>query len=135
MAGLNSLAINLKSEEDGIWETLFEMDFLVARAGNDAWKKRSRKLEKQAYGNKLRNKDFKRDPEIDQDILIDCLSKTAILDWKHVSLDGVDIPYSPEKSYEVLSDRRFRNLTEALLDTSLNGELYLEEAIMDDEKK
>lgn len=133
MKGLNSFAIDVEKEETGIWEDLGGMEFLIAKAGNKAWKDLFKKLEFAKFGKASRNKD--RDPEVELDILIQCLAKTAILDWKNVTLDEKEIKYSKETAYEILSDKRFKLLTEALLDLALNQERFKEEMIAADEKK
>lgn len=133
MNGLNSFAIDVEKEETGIWEELGGMEFLIAKAGNKAWKDLFKKLEAAKFGKASRNKD--RDPEVELDILIQCLAKTAILDWKNVTLDEKEIKYSKEAAYEILSDKRFKLLTEALLDLALNQERFKEEMIAADEKK
>lgn len=133
MAGLNSFAIDVEKEETGIWEELGGMEFLVAKAGNKDWKNLYKKLEAAKFGKSSRNKE--RDPEIELDILIQCLAKTAVLDWKNVTLDGEELKYSKEKAYEILVDKRFKLLTEALLDVALNQERFKEEMILADEKK
>ena len=133
MSGLNSFAIDVDKEETGIWETVGDMEFLIAKAGNKEWKKLYKKLEASTFGKAYRNKE--RDPEKELDILIKCLSHTAILDWKNVTLDGEELKYTKAVAYDILSDKRFKLLTEELLDMALNAERFKEDMILEDEKK
>ena len=133
MSGLNSFAIDVDKEETGIWETVGDMEFLIAKAGNKEWKKLYKKLEASTSGKAYRNKE--RDPEKELDILIKCLSHTAILDWKNVTLDGEELKYTKAVAYDILSDKRFKLLTEELLDMALNAERFKEDMILEDEKK
>lgn len=133
MSGLNSFAIDVDKEETGIWEPVGDMEFLIARAGNQEWKKLYKKLEATTFGKAYRNKE--RDPEKELDILIKCLAHTAVLDWKNVSLDGEELKYSKAVAYDILSDKRFKLLTEELLDLALNQERFKEDMILEDEKK
>lgn len=133
MSGLNSFAIDVNKEEEGIWEKVGDMEFLVAKAFNSEWKKLHKKLENRYFGKKYRNDT--RDPEKELDIMLQCLAYTAVLDWKNVTLDGKSIPYSKEKAYEILSDKRFRLLAEELLELAVNQERFKEDMIVEDEKK
>lgn len=132
MAGLDSFAVSVQKEQEGVWETIGDMEFLIARAGNKEWKKLQRKLELATFGNDRKKT---RDSEKEVDILVKCLAHTGVLDWKNVSLGGKEIKYSKEKCHEILSDDRFKLLTEELLEVSLNQERFKEENIVEDEKK
>lgn len=134
MSGLNAFAINVDKEDEGIWESVGDMEFLVARAGNKEWKKLYKRLEATKFGPAHR-KSKERDPDKELDILIQCLAYTAVLDWKNVTLDGEELKYSKELAYEILGDKRFKILTEELLDLALNQERFKEEMIVEDEKK
>jgi hypothetical protein len=136
MAGLLDFASDLNKEENGVWCQLGDMSFLIARAGNERWKKRNRMLENQAYGSMGRRKD-KRSPEKDTEILINCLAYTCVLDWKNVRFkaDGDEIPFSHEKAFEILADKRFKELTDEILGIALDAERFMEEQIEEDEKK
>jgi hypothetical protein len=132
MSGLNSFAVDTEKEENGIWEKVGDMEFLVARAMNSEWKRMAKRLEATAFGN-TRKKE--KDPEKELDILIKCLAYTAILDWRNVTLDGEELKYSKEECYKILSDKRFKLLLEELIELSVNQERFREESIEDDVKK
>ena len=133
MSGLNAFAIDVAKEEAGIWESVGDMEFLVARAGNTEWKKLYKRLEAITFGPAYRKKE--KDPEKELDVLIKCLAHTAILDWKNVTLDGKPLKYTKELAYDILSDKRFKLLTEELLDLALNQERFKEDMMVEDEKK
>jgi len=102
MSGLNAFAIDVAKEEAGIWESVGDMEFLVARAGNTEWKKLYKRLEAITFGPAYRKKE--KDPE-------------------------------KELAYDILSDKRFKLLTEELLDLALNQERFKEDMMVEDEKK
>lgn len=132
MGGLNSIAVDINAEDDGVWNDLGDMSFLVARAGNDKWKAMHKRLEKQAYGTQLRKRGFERDTDKDTKILIECLAYTCLLDWKNVTLDGKEVPFSPEEAHNILSNKRFKRLTDFILEVALDEERYLEEVVAED---
>lgn len=132
MGGLNSIAVDINAEDDGVWNDLGDMSFLVARAGNDKWKVMHKRLEKQAYGTQLRKRGFERDTDKDTKILIECLAYTCLLDWKNVTLDGKEVPFSPEEAHSILSNKRFKRLTDFILEVALDEERYLEEVVAED---
>jgi hypothetical protein len=134
MKGLDAFASDLNKEENGVWTKIGDMEWLIARAGNENWKKLNKKLENQIYGGFGRKKD-KRNSEKDADILIQCLAYTAVLGWKNVTLKGKEVPFSNDKAYEILSDKRFKELTDEVLSISLDAERFMEEEIVEDEKK
>lgn len=135
MGGLNSIAVDTDAEETGVWNDLGDMSFLVARAGNEKWKNMHKRLEKQAYGAQLRKRGFERDPDKDTKILIECLAYTCLLDWKNVTLDGKEVVFSPDMAHDILSDKRFKRLTDFILEVALDEERYLEEVVAEDEGK
>ena len=129
--GLNAFAVNVAAEENGVWIAVGEMEFLVARVGNDSWKAEHTILEKRAYGSLSRKKD-KRSTEKDVKIMLECLAKTSILDWKNVSLDGKDVKFSTKVCVDILTDKRFRPLAEHLLELAMDEERFMEEEIAAD---
>jgi hypothetical protein len=129
--GLNAFAVNTKAEESGIWSDVGDMSFLIARVGNDNWKSTYKDMERKAYGSLARKKD-KRDAEKDVHMMLECLGRTCILDWKNVSLDGKEVKYSKEKSVEILTDKRFKPLAEHLLELAMDEERYMEDEIKQD---
>ena len=134
LSGLNAFAVDTKAEEAGVWTQVGDMSFLIARVGNDGWKAEYKKLERQAYGSIARKKD-KRDSERDVHMMLECLAKTCILDWKDVSLDGKTVKHSTAKAVEILTDKRFKPLSEHLLDLAMDEERFMEGEIKEDEEK
>lgn len=132
--GLNSFATDLKAEEEGIWTPVGDMEFRIAKAGNKQWRALQKRLEATEYGNYNKAR-TKRDDEKDAQILLRCLAETSVLDWKNVTLDGKDIPYSVEKSISILTDKRFKKLAGILLEIALDEEAYAEEVTAEDIKK
>ena len=131
---LNAFASDVTAEENGIWKKIGDMSFLLARVGNDSWKSEYKKLERQAYGAMARKKD-KRDADTDVKLMLSCLAKTCVLDWKDVYLDGKAVKYSVDESVKILTDKRFHKLAELLLDLCMDEDAYLESEIQEDELK
>lgn len=134
MAGLNDFAVNVDAEETGVWVKVNKMSFLIARAGNDKFKAEQKKLEKQSYGAMARRKD-KRNDERDIEIMMECVAKACVLDWKDVELDGKEVKYSEKKCIEIMTDKRFKPLASILIDFATDEERYLEEQIKEDEEE
>lgn len=132
--GLNAFAVDTKAEESGIWIAVGEMKFLIARVGNDNWKAEYKKLERQTYGSLVRKKE-KRDAEKDVHMMLECLAKTCVLDWEKVTLDNKTVKYSVSKAVEILTDKRFKPLSEHLLDLAMDEERFMEGEIKEDEAK
>jgi len=132
--GLNLFAVDTAAEEEGVWVDAYGMEFLIAKVGNDRWKALQKKLNKRAYGSFSRKKD-KQDDEKNVEIMVECLARTCVLDWKKVTLDGKDVKFSEDKCLEIVKDKRFRLLTEFLLDAAMDEARFMEEEIEEDEEK
>lgn len=134
MAGLNDFALNVDAEETGVWIKVNEMEFLIARAGNDKYKELQSTLETRAYGSNKRRKD-KRSDERDVEIMLECLARACILGWKGVELDKIEVKYSEKKCVDIMTDKRFKPLALMLLEFATDEERYLEEQIKEDEEE
>lgn len=135
MAGLDSFAVDVNAEEEGLWDSVGDMEFLVARIYNSKWRKLQDKLERSAYGHNYRNPDYEKDNDKQEQIIAKCMAETVILDWKNVTLGGKEIPYSKEKCFEIISDRRYKLLTAALFNIAANQERFKSDLIQEDQKK
>ncbi len=131
--GLNEFAVDVEREEDGIWTEVGDMKFLIARIGNDEWKRVSKRLETTKHGSSKRRKKNDAD-EVDVELMMKCLAQTCILDWKDVELDGKEVKYSVEKCTEILISKRFRPLALHLLELAGDEERYMEGEIKEDEE-
>lgn len=132
--GLNAFAVDVEAEEDGIWTKVGDMEFLIARIGNDNWKRVHKNLENKQYGSTKRRGKNKQNEDIDVELMMKCLAQTCILDWRDVELDNEEVPYSIEKCTEILLDSRFKPLALHLLELAGDEERYMEEEIKEDEE-
>lgn len=135
---LSVFEIDLKAEEDGVWFPYGEMEFLIARAGNDEFKKYYNKAEKRAYGNQIRsNPKFKRDEKKDLELYIETVAYTCLNNWKNVAFEdeGEPLEFSHELANEIMQDKKYRPFTDFVLKCAMDEEQYYVQQIEEDEKK
>jgi hypothetical protein len=103
---LEAFTLDLSKTDEGDWFKVgTDMEFLLASIGNDNWQKQYTKLEARAYGSQKRQESA-RDDETDANIILECFARTCILDWKGVTFEGKDVPFSTDKAVEVVLDRK-----------------------------
>ena len=91
---------NKKLETEGVWEDFGNgCKVLIARQGNENYKKAFRKLSK-PYQNAIRRNNLS--DEIAERILIEVMAETIVLDWSGMEEDGKDIKYSKEECFRIL---------------------------------
>jgi len=133
MRGLDAFRADLEAEQKGIWSRVGDMEFLIARIGNDSWKREYKRMEDLQYGPaRRRSKKLVRDEEYDVDMMLECLAKTCILDWKNVSLNGKEIKFSVDKCVEILKDPKYKKLAAHLLDLAGEEDRYLAQEVEED---
>lgn len=103
--------VDKEAAEKGKWFPLAEEGMVkVARLNNTAFKAESVRLQK-PHMHVLRSSKLD-NTELLDDITRRATAKTILLDWKGITIDGVDIPYSVEKAYELLKE--FPDFQEAI---------------------
>lgn len=105
---LNTLAVDTDKEEEGVWVEVGEgASLLIAHWGNKAFTAAMRRYVTPKQ-HRLKNM-----PEHEADALMaKVVSETILLDWKGVSIDGAEVPYSRAKAVELLTSRKYRSFRE-----------------------
>lgn len=67
------------------------------------------------------------DPAIEEGIINRCVAETVLLDWKNLSLDGKEIPFSKENALRILSDPDLTDFRDLVVDLASDSELFREE--------
>lgn len=119
-----SFVTNEKVEQDGVWVDIGDgSKLLVARMYNP----RHTAAMRQALA------PYKRRPNdiVPQEILDSMMAKHVLLDWKGITENGEDVPYSVEKAEEYLAIKDFRAL---VVEIAGNMETYRAAAYKDAEK-
>lgn len=65
----------------------------------------------------------------DKDALTRVIADTILLDWKGLKIDGKDVPYSPEKCFEVLANPDYLEFRRFVLTASDNAEYFRAEEV------
>lgn len=109
---IDEIAPDLEWEEGG--------ELLVARANNEDFRHAlAIDIRKNGDGQRrlrqLRRDDPKKLAEIVDQATIRCMARHVLLDWRGITEDGVEVPYSPEKAEEYLEHvTDFRDLVSEL---------------------
>lgn len=92
----------LRTDEDaeihGVWRSLGDAEFKVARLGNNRYQ--------QYLAKKL--PEVSDEPTKRDHLVIDAMARFILVDWKNVQLDGEELPYSYENALKVLEIKDFR---------------------------
>jgi len=117
-------------ETEGVWHKLGGgIEICVARANNKKYKKvLSAKLSpfRQDMANGMMDND------ILEEAILEAMSKTILVNWKGVTEDGVEIPYSVEKAAKFLSD--YEDFRDKVSDISMDMSLYRKHKLGEAEK-
>lgn len=126
-------ATNVNKETEGAWsQDLGDgLRLKVARLKNPNFRKLYQRLTK-PYERQIRNRTL--DDATENSILVQCLAKTVLLDWKKLVLDGVELPYSVENAVKVLGDAELSDFRDLVVDLANDAELFREEHLEDAEK-
>lgn len=93
-------------EVEGVWVTIGDAKFLVARSGNrEHAKLLGRLIEKNQKA--LDRKDEAAD-KLSEQLIIEAMAKTILKDWKGVTKSGKNWPYSEGNAIAALQMRDFR---------------------------
>lgn len=100
---INSLKVDQKKAEEGVWFEISEKTRIkLARIGALSYKKEVERLMKPYAHQRLHNKSIPL--EIREDLAIQALAKTIILDWEGFTEDGNPYPYSYENAIKLLRE-------------------------------
>lgn len=123
MAKLNSLRIDAKKVSGGVWcKYENDIEFLIARKPNPAFDE-FMENEIGPHLASIRAGTF--DKELDRQITKKAIAHTVLLGWENLQDDeGNDIPYSPEKAFEILTDPEFADIYKFILIMSSSQDLY-----------
>lgn len=91
---IKAFATNAKKENEGVWVPGPDgAEFLIARLGNDHFKKLSTEL---AKPHRRLLQLGKLDEKVVQEITAEVTARTILLGWKNVKEGGKPVEYSPE---------------------------------------
>lgn len=100
-------------ENEGAWVDIGEgCELLIARVGNKAYQKMFQKLTQPHRKLIQRNK---LDPQILEDLGIQCFARTILLGWRGLKEDGNEVEYSVDAAQRLLTEYKdFRELVAEL---------------------
>jgi len=110
-----SFATDAKIEVEGRWVPLSkDAKVLVARAGNQRFTDRMRKLMKQ---NSINFEDkSKENLDLIEKLVREASAETILLGWEGITYKGEPLPYSRENALKLLEVKDFRNKIQELAD-------------------
>jgi hypothetical protein len=115
-------------EINGVWVDL-EKDgaqLLIARIGNPSY---NRLLQEKIKPVKILMQQDRLDIETQDDIMVEILARTILLDWKGFTDDkGKPVKYTPKRGEEMLRKRDFRKIVEEVSDAQATFKAAVEEA-------
>lgn len=131
MVKLSEIATDLNAEEEGVWaEYVPGFKVKIASTATRAFKEAVEKahapyleLMRSDSGKPAEERKFTR--EMRQKIVREITSRLIVRDWiGWEGDDGKQVPYSPEKALEVLSDPRFHRLESWIDSIASSDEAY-----------
>lgn len=128
---LSSIKQDQDKAEKGVWVDFPDgLRVLIARAGNTACKKMTAQLRK-PIENKIK-KGLVSDSVL-SDISKKVVAKQIVLGWENLQDDdGKEIPYSPEKAYELISDPENEIFYNWILESSVDEMNFRKESKEDE---
>lgn len=104
---IRKLKVDSEKAENGIWVPLDEgIEFLIARKGSKKWNEVFTRLT-ETHREEIEAAAKDENSTFDfEDIVIRCFAEAVLLDWKGLieEDDDSEVPYSIEKSYEILKE-------------------------------
>lgn len=102
----STYAVDEAKEQNGTWMELGDAEFLVARAGNKAYRKQLGKT----YERNKKALETKTDAadELSDKIMIDVIADTILFGWKNVSFKGKELEFSKDNAKMLLGFKDFR---------------------------
>ena len=119
---LSVFAVDEDKSENGVWHEIGEgAKILVAKAGNENFRKLVRKLTK-PYDRRVRAKD-KTVNTIISSLVLKAIAQTILLDWSGFEdEDGDDLKYSPEVAEEMLE--KYPRFARIIDDLAMDESIY-----------
>ena len=118
-----AFATNPKKEVEGVWvQGPDGAEFLIARMGNESFKKLSQEL---AKPHRRLIQLGKLDDKVVQEITAEVMARTILLGWKGVKEGGKAIEYSPETAKRWLL--AYKDFAEFISGTAATQSLYQDE--------
>ncbi len=109
MFEFNDIETDTQKEVDGVWRPYKDgSELLIARIGNDRYRSLLRRKVKSNRA-VLDNEDDLAD-KVGEQVVLEAMSRTILLGWKGIQVNGEDFPYSPENALKLLTaSREFRD--------------------------
>lgn len=124
---LSSIKRDTNAAENGVWinKVHQDLDVKIASAGNRKYIDALRAAMK-PYQRNIKS--------VSDDLFLEiqnrCIAKHVLVDWRNLQDDnGVDIPYSYEKAYELLQDPENTDFRKLIVDLSEESEVFRKEAL------
>lgn len=125
---IEGLRTDAALEEEGVWTEvpLFGelLSMKIARLGNKAFE-RAQEARQKPYINQIRAGTLS--VEIQEKILIECVARHIVKDWKDLTRGGEPFPYTPENAVWLLTNNR--DLLNAIVRLSSDAERYRQQQI------
>lgn len=123
-------ATNKQYEQEGVWTDIGNgCSIKIARVGNEHYTALFRKLSK-PYQNQIRRGTLPNDKA--EDLLIQVMAESIVLDWKGLEEDGKPVKYSRETCARILKE--YKDFRELVSDLSNSLELFKAEMDAEAEK-
>jgi hypothetical protein len=106
-----------RKEDEGVWHEIRGGQFLLKRINNPEWRKRVFRQARQARG--------RRRSDEQDDMTIDLLVNTVILDWKDVEEKGQPLEFSKVECKNILI--KYPDLMDEIVDRASDIEAYQKE--------
>lgn len=124
MGRLSLIKSNLELEIKGVWVEYHGIKFRVARMGNPKFSEAIRKLTRGSVDT-LQTADGTMDTEVAEALNKEAFAKICLVDWADLTDDDDQpIPYSEEKSLEILQNPEYHALYTFLQGVSVSQERY-----------
>ena len=139
MQGLEEFSVDLDKVDDGVWIPVGSgnMQFKVGRWGSPDCLKEIKSLRQRLYTNKAKTNLAQGilDDELEEEINKRVLAQVCVKDWKGVTLAGKEVKYTSAKAVDILLDRRYAELTLALVESCIEVNNFREDDIASTTKK
>lgn len=116
---------------EGVWIPYEDAQLLIAKHDNAAFKQAFDKIMRDRVQDAV-------DGEISEEqatkLWVGVAARTILKGWKNITIRGEEVPYTPEKAEEILSNERYAPFREFVYRQSLRIDNYQKEVI-DREKK
>lgn len=122
---INELAMDLDTAREGKWVTYKGSDFelkIASTKSNRLFDKHRRSLLKGKRHRSSQANMSERDAKL---LIAPAVANHVVKDWRGLSENGVDSPYSSSKCLEMISDDRFIDLFEFIMEVATDGDEYL----------